>query len=415
MSQKNLIIAQSGGPTTAINASLAGIVEAGQACGRFGHIYGALNGVEGLLSRRIIDLGEQLGDRHSLDLLANTPAMALGSCRYRMPVPGSREAQEVYSQIEQVFEEYEIGCFFYIGGNDSMDTAHKLSLYFSQRGKDIRVIGVPKTIDNDLPVTDHTPGFGSAAKFIATSVLEIMRDSEVYNVQSVTIVEIMGRNAGWLTAASCLPRFLGGHAPHLIYLPETPFTFEKFIKDVTRAHEQHKAVIVAVSEGVRTPDGNYAAESTQSGKTDAFGHKYLAGIGKYLEQLVTEQIGCKVRSIELNVPQRCSAHLASETDLKEARLIGQKAVQAALDGQTGQMMIFERLSNHPYQITISSCDIGRVAFQEKTFPEQWINQDGTFVTQEAFEYLLPLVQGEPVQEKKDGFPVHFLFDKTKLV
>ena len=415
MAKKNLIIAQSGGPTTAINASLAGIVEAGKESGRFGRIYGALNGVEGLLSRRIIDLGEQLPDQHSLDLLSSTPAMALGSCRYRMPVPGSIEAQEVYSQIEQVFEEYDIGCFFYIGGNDSMDTAHKLSLYFSGHGKDIRVIGVPKTIDNDLPVTDHTPGYGSAAKFIATSMLEIIRDSEVYNVQSVTIVEIMGRNAGWLTAASCLPRFLGGNAPHLIYLPETPFTFEKFLKDVTQAHEDHKAVIVAVSEGVRTPDGKYAAESTQSGKTDAFGHKYLAGIGKYLEQLVTEHIGCKVRSIELNVPQRCSAHLASKTDLEEARLIGRKAVEAALAGETGKMMVFERLSNHPYQISISTCDIGRVAFQEKTFPKKWLNHEGTFVTQEAFEYLLPLVQGEVKHEMKDGFPVHFLFDKTKLV
>lgn len=415
MAEKNIMIAQSGGPTTAINASLAGIVEAGKHSGQFDHIYGALNGVEGLLSRRIIDLGEQLTDDHSLDLLSCTPAMALGSCRYRMPIPGSPEAKEIYAQIEQVFEEYHVGCFFYIGGNDSMDTAHKLSQYFSERDKDIRVIGVPKTIDNDLPVTDHTPGFGSAAKFIATSMQEIIRDSEVYNVQSVTIVEIMGRNAGWLTASACLPRYLGEHAPHLIYLPEIPFTFEKFLQDVTREHEKHKAVIVAVSEGVRTPDGNYAAESNQSGKTDAFGHKYLAGIGKYLEQLVTEHIGCKVRSIELNVPQRCSAHLASKTDIEEARLIGQKAVEAALAGETGKMMIFERLSNHPYQISISACDIGRVAFQEKTVPENWVCNDGTFVNQDGFEYLLPLIQGDVVQEKKNGLPVHFLFDKEALV
>ena len=395
MSQKNLMIAQSGGPTTAINASLAGIVEAGKNSGQFDHIYGALNGVEGLLSRRIINLGEQLADKHALDLLACTPAMALGSCRYRMPVPGSTEAKEIYAQIEQIFEEYHVSCFFYIGGNDS--------------------IGVPKTIDNDLPVTDHTPGFGSAAKFIATSMQEIIRDSEVYNVQSVTIVEIMGRNAGWLTAASCLPRYLGEHAPHLIYLPEVPFSFEKFLEDVTREHEKHKAVIVAVSEGVRTPDGKYAAESNQSGKTDAFGHKYLAGIGKYLEELVTEHIGCKVRSIELNVPQRCSAHLASKTDLDEARLIGQKAVQAALAGETGKMMVFKRLSNQPYQVSISSCDIGMVAFQEKTFPEKWICQNGTFINEEGFEYLLPLIQGEISQEKQNGLPVHFLFQKEKLV
>ncbi len=415
MSQKNLMIAQSGGPTTAINASLAGIVEAGKHSGQFDHVYGALNGVEGLLDRRIIDLGEQLPDDHSLDLLSNTPAMALGSCRYRMPVPGSAEAKAIYAQIEQIFEEYHISCFFYIGGNDSMDTAHKLSLYFSERGKDIRVIGVPKTIDNDLPVTDHTPGFGSAARFIATSIQEIIRDSEVYNVQSVTIVEIMGRNAGWLTASSCLPRYLGEQAPHLIYLPETPFTFEKFLADVTREHEKHKAVIVAVSEGVRTPDGKYAAESNQSGKTDAFGHKYLAGIGKYLEELVTEHIGCKVRSIELNVPQRCSAHLASKTDLEEARLIGQKAVEAALAGETGKMMIFERLSNHPYQAAIASCDIGKVAFQEKVFPQDWISENGTFISREGFDYLLPLIQGEVQTEKQNGMPVHFLFDKEKLV
>ena len=247
-----------------------------------GEIYGAVNGIEGVLDRKIIELKSQIATEETFHSLECTPAMALGSCRFRLPK--LEDSEEIYDKIDEIFEEYNIGYFFYIGGNDSMDTAHKLSVYFDKKQKDIRVMGVPKTIDNDLPNTDHTPGFGSAAKYIATSMAEIVRDCEVYYLDSVTIVEIMGRNAGWLASAAALPHTIGLDAPHLVYLPEAPFDVDRFIEDVKRVQKKHKAVIVAVSEGIRLADGRYVAESVQSGMVDAFGHKYLSGVGKFLEK-----------------------------------------------------------------------------------------------------------------------------------
>ena len=408
--KKNLLIAQSGGPTSAINASLSGIIQEAMKHSEIGEIYGAVNGIEGVLERKIIELKSQMTSEKLFHNLEVTPAMALGSCRFRLPK--LEDSEEVYDKIDEIFEEYNIGYFFYIGGNDSMDTAHKLSAYFDKKQKDIRVMGVPKTIDNDLPNTDHTPGFGSAAKFIATTMAEIIRDCEVYFLDSVTIVEIMGRNAGWLAASACLPHTLGLDAPHLIYLPEAVFDVDKFIEDVKRVQKDHKSVIVAVSEGIKLADGRYAAESMQSGMVDAFGHKYLSGVGKFLERTVADRIGCKVRSIELNVLQRCAGHVLSETDITEARKIGAHAVRFALAGETGKMVIFHRISDKPYLVRTELSDISDVANLEKTFPREWINEEGNNILPRAYDYLLPLIQGDVSYPTKNGMPCHFSFEKN---
>lgn len=288
-----------------------------------------------------------------------------------------------------------------------MDTADKLSKYTMGNGIDVKVIGIPKTIDNDLCYTDHTPGFGSAAKYLATTLQEIVRDSAVYDLKSVTVVEIMGRHAGWLTASSGVLHANGETAPHLIYLPEGEFTAEKFLNDVKAQLEVRNSVIVAVSEGIKLDDANY-----RSGKVDNFGHEYLSGIGKLLENLITEKIGCKVRSIELNVMQRCSSHLCSKTDIDEATLIGRCGVKAALNGETGKMMAFKRVSNNPYKIEIESVEAKLVANAEKTFPKEWICDNETNITQEAIDYFLPLINGEIAIKTKNGMPIHFKINKT---
>jgi 6-phosphofructokinase 1 len=288
-----------------------------------------------------------------------------------------------------------------------MDTVVKLSDFLKMRGSDIRVIGVPKTIDNDLPVTDHTPGFGSAAKYVATTVQEIIRDSSVYSIPSVTIVEIMGRHSGWLAASSCVLRANGEEAPHLIYLPECEFSAVRFIEDVRREMAKHMAVVVAVSEGVTLADDTEGLEDFQSGATDSFGHKYLSGVGKFLERLVMKEIGCKVRSIELNVMQRCSSHISSKTDIDEADRIGSHALRAALNGETGKMMYFRRVSDMPYAVTIEMTDAKNVANLEKKFPQKWIVAEQNQVTDSAVKYFLPLIQGEVNICMKNGLPVHF--------
>ena len=288
----------------------------------------------------------------------------------------------------------------------------KRTRHFSRTGQNIKVIGIPKTIDNDLPGTDHSPGFGSSAKFIATAMLEIIRDCYVYDTDSVTIVEIMGRHAGWLTAAAALPRTVGARAPHLIYLPEVAFDPEQFIQDVKEVQCLTRNCIVAVSEGVRLANGSFAAENFQSGVVDAFGHRYLSGVGKYLEALVREKIGCKVRSIELNVLQRCSSHLMSATDVREARKIGSYAIRFALQGHTGVMMVLERVSNRPYMVRIGCKPVSEIANREQLVPRTWINKRGNDVTDEMFEYLLPLIEGEVPYPTQNGMPVHFVLDKT---
>ena len=400
----NIAVAQSGGPTCAINASLVGVVRQCFKTTEIDAIFGSINGIEGIINDDLVDLKTVIKTNEDMELLCLTPSTVLGSCRYKLP-PVEKD-ESVYETILHCFEKHRIGIFIYIGGNDSMDTVMKLSEYLKAKGSDIRVMGVPKTIDNDLTCTDHTPGFGSAAKYVATSVQEIIRDSSVYSVESVTIVEIMGRHAGWLAGSTCVLRANGEIAPHLIYLPEAEFSRKRFLEDVRREMAKHKAVIVAVSEGVELAsedaDGSY-----QSGVTDNFGHKYLSGIGKCLENIVRSEIDCKVRSIELNVMQRCSSHICSKTDIDEAMAIGAAGLSAALEGETGKVMIFRRISDMPYTVTIESVSADKIANKEKKLPAEWLNPRQNNVRDEAIRYFLPLIQGEVNVKMRNGIPVHF--------
>ncbi len=403
----NAVIGQSGGPTAAINATLAGVIRGALACDAIDTVYGAKNGIEGVLKKTLINLNDMTDA--DLSLLANTPAAALGSCRKKLPKDFEGENRKVFEEIIAIFKEFDIRYFFYIGGNDSMDTVAKLSRFTKEVGYEMRVIGVPKTIDNDLAGTDHTPGFGSAAKYIATTMQEVIRDTAVYSVKAVTIVEIMGRDAGWLTAAAGIPSLYTNVAPDLVYLPEVAFDYDKFYEDIEKAFEKHPNVVVAVSEGVRTADGTYVGEGTQSGATDAFGHKYLSGTGKALELAVKDHFGCKVRSIELNLPQRCASHIASKTDLDESVMIGKAAVEAAANGKTGNMMIFVREIEDPYKIAVASADIQAIANAVRSVPREFINERGNNVTEECLRYIAPLIIGEPEQVYEGGMPKHFSF------
>ena len=395
----NIAVAQSGGPTSVINASLLGVYEQAVREGAQ-RVFGAAYGIEGVLHDRLIDLTDRLQDPQQRALLVQTPSAALRSCRYKLP-PAEKDPQP-YEQIRRTLEAHDIGAFFYIGGNDSMDTVEKLSVYFTAVGCPIRVVGVPKTIDNDLPCMDHTPGYGSAAKFVATSVAEIIRDCTVYDLNSVLIVEIMGRDTGWLTAAAALPRLNGESAPQLVYLPEVPFSAERFVQDVRRVQQHSRTVVVAVSEGVEVAD----AAAYQSGAVDNFGHRYLSGVGKCLEDIVRKQIGCKVRSVELNILQRCAAHITSATDAMEAYNCGIAAVHAAMDGATGQVVCMHRTPGE-YAVEYRLSPVDQIADQVKYVPRSWINADGNDVTDEALSYIAPLVQGEPSILTQNGLPIHF--------
>lgn len=403
MSQKNCMVAQSGGPTVAINASLAGVIKGVAESEHYDKIYGSLHGITGILNNDLLDLTE-LTDKHpeSMERLKKTPAMFLGSCRYRLP--DYLDDDSAYVFIFRQFEEYQIDAFFYIGGNDSMDTVLKLSEYGKRIGSSVRIIGIPKTIDNDLCETDHTPGFGSAAKYIASCLLEIAHDTFIYSVKSVTIVEIMGRDAGWLTAASVLARNEYNTAPHLIYLPEVVFDPEDFLLDVKRLLFERNNVIVAVSEGIRDAAGNYISASEQS--VDTFGHSQLSGAGKTLEFLVKEKLGVKVRSVEINVLQRCAAHLASKTDLDESFAQGKKAVALSEEGVTASMVTVNRISNAPYTVEYGCAEIKNIANEAKTVPLDWINDTRNNVKEPLIEYLLPLIQGETDIAYENGLPVY---------
>ena len=395
----NIAVAQSGGPTCAINASLVGVVKECWKIPEVDAVFGSINGIEGMINDNLVDLKNVIATNEDMELLRLTPSTVLGSCRYKLP--DYEKDNSDYEKICACLERHRIEAFLYIGGNDSMDTVEKLSRYLKEKGSNVKVVGIPKTIDNDLPVTDHTPGFGSAAKYVAATVQEIIRDSRVYSVQSVTIIEIMGRHAGWLAASACTLRANGEKAPHLIYLPETDFDIDRFIEDVKCQQAKHKAVIVAVSEGVAA-GGDFTC-----GVTDSFGHKYLSGIGKYLENIVRDRIGCKVRSIELNVMQRCSSHICSKTDIDEAELIGSEGVKAALSGVTGEVMVFRRICDKPYSAVIDHVPAGEIANKEKLLPSQWINAEKNNVTDRALDYFLPLIQGEVNVLMKNGIPVHF--------
>ena len=403
---KNLLVGQSGGPTAAINASLAGVLAEGIASEKIGKVYGAVNGISGVLADHIQEM-DMMENEELLHLLKITPAMALGSCRHKLAEIDSDP--ESYQKIEAVFDKYNIGYFFYIGGNDSMDTVDKLNRYFCRIKKDVKVIGVPKTIDNDLVMTDHTPGFGSAAKYLAVTVDEIIRDTSIYAVKSVTIMEIMGRDSGWLTLAAALPKLLGGSKPDIVALPEVAFDENAFLEQINTLFQTTNNIVAVVSEGIRDQHGNYIGEDTKRGSTDIFGHQYLSGVGKYLEQLIHARIGCKVRSIEVNLMQRCAAHLASQTDLDEAEQIGRAAVKRALEGVSGEMMIFRRVSDHPYQIEIDSYPIGQIANKAAMVPDTMLDLDNSSCREKAADYLLPLIQGDVPQIKdENGMPKFFI-------
>lgn len=400
---KNLLVGQSGGPTAVINASLYGVVKAALASPEIDHVYGMVNGIEGMLQDHTIDLGESLSETE-LELLKLTPAAYLGSCRYKLP---ESLTDAFYETIFDKFHRMEIGYFLYIGGNDSMDTVSKLSRYAEHIGSSIRVIGEPKTIDNDLVHTDHTPGFGSAAKYVASTVREITTDANVYEKKSVTIIEIMGRHAGWLTAASALARKYDGDNPLFIYLPEVAFDQDVFLKDLEKSFEKNCNLIVCVSEGIHDADGTFICEYDSSVGTDTFGHKMLAGCGKYLENLVRSRLGVKARSVELNVSQRCSASLISATDQKEAITAGKFGVQAALNGETGKMVSFIRQTDSEgnYQMVCGLEDVNAICNEEKTVPLTWITSDGHDVTEDFIRYARPLIQGNiEVPLGEDGLP-----------
>lgn len=401
MSFKNVLVGQSGGPTAAINATLAGIIKEGIENPETGTVYGMVNGIKGALNDNLINLSEIFSDASKLDLLKQTPSAFLGSCRYKLDVKS-----DDIDNIIKILLKYEIGYFFYIGGNDSMDTVLKLKDKCHEY--DIKVIGVPKTIDNDLNNTDHCPGFGSAAKYIASTLAEITQDAKCYSIESVTIVEIMGRNAGWLTAASALARLTGISSPELIYLPEVPFDTDKFLDDVRQKVLEKQNIVIAISEGIKDKNGKYVSDQSEIFKEDLFGHVQLGGAGKVLENLIKQTFGIKARSIELNTPQRCAAHLASLTDINEAEQIAISAVRSAISGESGKMMIYKRISDNPYKISFETSSIENCANHEKIVPPEFISPSGNDVTEEFIKYVYPLIQGEPDMIYKNGLPVHIM-------
>ena len=402
---KNAIVGQSGGPTSVINASLAGVFESCKSRGAE-IVYGMCNGVAGLLEERVVDLSTVLTDDLDIELLKRTPSSFLGSCRYKLP--DWHEDETVYKKLFAILEKLNIGYFFYIGGNDSMDTIAKLSRYGAQVGSSVRFIGVPKTIDNDLCLTDHTPGYGSAAKYIATILKEVIRDSSVYNIRSVTVAEIMGRHAGWLAGAACLAGGDDCEGPDLILLPEVPFDPDRFLTRVDELQRVKPNVIIAASEGVKTADGTYLCDLVSTaGQLDAFGHKaILSGTSRYLSDLIHDNLNCKSRAIEFSTLQRCASHLASRTDVNEAYAVGGAAASAAFAGETGRMISLKRISDYPYQCITESVDVQQVANLEKKVPLDWITPDGMQVTAAFEEYARPLILDEVTPVYVNGTPRH---------
>ena len=402
---KNIIIGQSGGPTAVINSSLAGVYKAARSLGA-DKVYGMKYGIEGLLKEELLELNVLLDDRMSIELLKRTPSSYLGSCRFKLPDPDTDATPFV--KLFTLFDKYDICAVFYIGGNDSMDTIAKLSRYGQQVGSSVRFIGVPKTIDNDLCLTDHTPGYGSAAKYIATILKEVIRDSSVYNIRSVTVAEIMGRHAGWLAGAACMAAGPDCDGPDMILLPEVPFDPENFLKRVDDLQKSKSNVIIAASEGVKTADGTFLCDLVSTaGQLDAFGHKaILSGTSRYLADLIHDNLGCKTRAIEFSTLQRCASHLSSRVDVSEAYQVGGAAVTAALAGESGKMASLKRLASRPYHCITEMIDINAVANFEKTVPLNWITPDGTHVTKEFYEYVRPLIQSELTPIYVNGTPRH---------
>ena len=407
----NVIVGQSGGPTAAINSSLAGFYRTAQDRGA-NKVYGMLHGIQGLMQEKYIDLSDHIKTELDAELLKRTPAAFLGSCRYKLPA--IHEDQSVYEKIFAILDKLDIEAFIYIGGNDSMDTIKKLSDYAIITGHPTRFVGCPKTIDNDLALTDHTPGFGSAAKYIGTSMKEIIRDSFCleYSKGLVSIVEIMGRNAGWLTGACALAAGEDCEGPDMIYLPELPFDIAEFGRRVRELLEKKPSVVVAVSEGIRTADGKYVCELGNSVDfVDAFGHKQLSGTASYLASYIAGEIGCKTRAIELSTLQRSASHCSSRVDILEAYQVGGAAVKAADEGDSGKMVVLQRLSDDPYQCGTEVKDVHKIANDEKLVPREWVTEDGTYVTGEFISYVRPLIQGDVSPVMVDGIPRHLYTPK----
>ncbi len=400
----NVVVGQSGGPTAVINASLAGVYQVAIKAGAK-TVYGMRNGIAGFLEERLIELNKVLDSDFKIELLKRTPSSFLGSCRYKLKA--AEESTVEYEKVFSILKKYEIECFFYIGGNDSMDTISKLSAYGKKIGSKIRFIGVPKTIDNDLMITDHTPGYGSAAKFVATVMKEVICDATVYGTNYVTIVEIMGRNAGWLTAASALAKGEDCDGVDMICLPEIPFTVENFIKKVEALQRKKKSIVIAVSEGIRLPDGRYVCELLDREQdVDSFGHKKLTGTAQFLANECAKRLKTKTRAMELSTLQRCAAHLTSRTEITEAYQVGGAAVLAAMNGQSGVAITLVRISDKPYQCTTGVVEIEKIANQEKKIPIEWINDTHTDMLLPFFEYARPLIQGELPPFYVDGLPYH---------
>lgn len=396
---KNLLVGQSGGPTSVINASLAGVIKNSLSADEIDCVFGTLNGIDGILNENIISLNHF--NDENIELLKQTPASYLGSCRKKLPEP--EEDEKIYEKIFKIFEKNNIGYFFYIGGNDSMDTVKKLSAWAKMKNKDIKIIGVPKTIDNDLRLTDHTPGFGSAAKFIVNSIRQLALDTGVYDMKSVVVLEIMGRNAGWLTAAASLANSENFKPVDIICLPEVVFEPEKFIEKVKSVMNTKNTTIIAVSEGIKGKDGKYLGESKSIRSiSDGFSHIALGGVGKIIENLISSELKIKTRSIELSTLQRCFSLAGSGTDVEESFRVGMAAVDMAKAGKTGVMAGFKRISDNPYEIEIEAFDINLAANFEKGIPKDMIADDGLGVTEKFITYAKPLICGENELKYKDG-------------
>lgn len=405
---KNIIVGQSGGPTAVINSSIAGVYKKAKELGAE-HVYGMVHGIEGFLNEDIIDLDVYLKDENNYELLKRTPAAFLGSCRYKLPKIENNE--ETYEKIFNILEKYEIDALLYTGGNDSMDTIKMLSDYAALHNKNQKFMGVPKTIDNDLPITDHCPGYGSAAKYIATSLKEIIRDNASFGKSRLTvaIVEIMGRHAGWLTAAAALAKDETCEGVDAIYLPETIFDLDIFLDNIKELAKTKSSIVIAVSEGIQTADGKFVCELGDGDrKVDAFGHKQLSGCASTLANIVAKETGLKTRAIEFSTLQRAATHLASLTDINEAEAVGMKAVEEAYNGNTGMMVILERTNENPYECTTNVYDIHNIANVEKKVPLEWINQENNQMNEEFLNYARPLIQGELLPIFKNGVPVHLI-------
>ena len=402
----NVIVGQSGGPTAVINSSLAGVFRTAIDRGAK-KVYGMRYGIQGLLDEMYVDLSDYIKNELDIEILKRTPSAFLGTCRYKLPA--IHENQDIYVKIFEILNKLNIECFIYIGGNDSMDTIKKLSDYAILTGQTQKFVGVPKTIDNDLALTDHTPGYGSAAKYIATSTKEIIRDGNgfSYKKQLVTIIEIMGRNAGWLTGAAALAKGEECEGVDLIYLPEVPFDTEAFITKINELLKKKSTVFVAISEGIRLKDGTYVSEAGGgSDYVDAFGHKQLTGSATYLANLINHEIGCKTRAVEFSSLQRSASHLASRVDINEAFMVGGAAVKAADEGDSGKMVVIDRVSDDPYQSATGVYDVHKIANGEKLVPRNWINEDGTYVTEDFIDYVRPLIQGDYPCVMVNGLPRH---------